>query len=77
MADRAPVGCDPVSALVPDHAPDAVQAVALVDAQERADALPLAILLGAALNRMVGGVALTDTEADCRALPPGPVQVNV
>jgi hypothetical protein len=77
LADRGPVGCDPVGALVPDQAPDAAQEVASVDDQDRADALPLAILLGEALNRMVGGVALTDTVADCAALPPGPVQVNV
>jgi hypothetical protein len=49
----------------------------LVDDQERADVLPLAMLLGDALNRIVGGVALTDTVADWAALPPGPVQVNV
>jgi hypothetical protein len=77
LADRAPVGCDPVSALVPDHAPDAVQEVALTEDHDKTEALPLTILLGAALNRMLGGVALTDTEADCAALPPGPVQVNV
>ena len=77
MADRAPVDCDPVGALVPDHAPEALQEVASTDDQDKADALPLAILLGEALNRTVGGAALTDTVADCAALPPGPVQVNV
>jgi hypothetical protein len=77
FADKAPVDWDPVSPLVPDHAPDAVQAVALVDDQVTDDALPLAILLGEALNRTVGGVAFTETVADCAALPPGPVQVNV
>ena len=77
MADRGPVGCDPVGALVPDHAPEAVQEVASTDDQDRTDALPLAILLGEALSLTVGGVALTDTVADCTALPPGPVQVNV
>jgi hypothetical protein len=77
FADKTPVDWDPVGPLVPDHAPDAVQAVALVDDQVTDDALPLAILLGEALNRTVGGVALTETVADCAALPPGPVQVNV
>ena len=77
LADRGPVGCDPVGALVPDHAPEAVQEVASTDDQDRTDALPLAMLLGEALSFTVGGVALTDTAADCAALPPGPVQVNV
>ena len=77
FADRGPVGCDPVSALVPDHAPEAVHEVASTDDQDRTDALPLAMLLGEALSFTVGGVALTDTVADCAALPPGPVQVNV
>ena len=77
LADRGPVGCDPVGALVPDHAPEAVQEVASTDDQDRTEALPLAILLGEALSLTVGGVALTDTVADCAALPPGPVQVKV
>jgi hypothetical protein len=77
FADKAPVDWDPVSPLLPDHALDAVQEVALVDDQVTEDALPLAILLGEALSRTVGGVALTDTVADCAALPPGPEQVNV
>jgi hypothetical protein len=63
--------------LLPDQAPEAVQAVALADDQDKVDALPLVMLLGDAFNWMVGGVALTETVADCWALPPGPVQIKV
>jgi hypothetical protein len=62
--------------LLPDHAPEAVQEVALADDQDKVDPLPLVILLGDAVNWIVGAVALTETVADCWALPPGPVQVK-
>ena len=41
------------------------------------DALPLVIELGFAPSVTVGADALTDTVADCAALPPAPVQVSV
>jgi hypothetical protein len=63
--------------LLPDQAPEAVQAVALVDDQVIVDALPLVTVLGFALKLMLGAAALTETVADCAALPPGPVQVRV
>jgi hypothetical protein len=45
----------------------------------RVDPLPLLTVLGLADRATVGAdwVAETDTVADCWALPPGPVQVNV
>ena len=39
--------------------------------------LPLAMVLGLAANVTVGAGGVTDTVADCVALPPAPVQVNV
>jgi hypothetical protein len=62
--------------LLPDHAPEAVQDVALVEDQFRVELLPLVIELGFTLNATVGAGCLTDTAADCEALPPGPVQVS-
>lgn len=60
--------------MAPDQAPDATQAVAWVDDQARDAASPLVIELGLTLTLTVGAGALTETVADCAALPPGPVQ---
>ena len=76
MALRAPVDCEPLEALVPDQAPEAVQAVALLADQVKAALLPLAIVLGLADNATVGAGGVTDTVVDCVALPPAPVQVS-
>ena len=70
--------CDPVSALAPDHAPDALHEVELLDDQVRVDALPVATVLGLALKLTVTvGFALTVTVAVCAAVPPAPLQVRV
>jgi hypothetical protein len=75
---KAPVDCEAVIALLPDHEPPATQAVALLAAQVRVDELPLAIVLGLALKlTVVFGLALTVTVADCEAVPPLPVHVSV
>ena len=67
-----------MTGLVPDQEPEAVQAVALVADQVRAALLPLATVLGFAARLMVGTGCVTDTVADCAALPPPlPVHVNV
>jgi hypothetical protein len=71
------VDCEPVAALAPDQAPDAVQAVALVADQVSVELLPLATVLGLAEKVMVGTGCVTDTVADCAALPPLPVQLRV
>jgi hypothetical protein len=62
--------------LVPDQAPEAVQEVALVAAQVNVELLPLATVLGLAVSVKVGAGEVTDTVADCVALPPVPVQVS-
>jgi hypothetical protein len=78
LAVSAPVDCEPVSGIVPDQAPEAVQEVALLDDHVSVDALPLLMVLGLALRFTVAaGFALTLTVADCDALPPAPVQVSV
>ena len=68
--------CVPVSALVPDQDPEAVQAVALVADQVSVELPPLATVLGLAARLMVGKGCVTETVADCAALPPVPVQVS-
>jgi hypothetical protein len=62
--------------LLPDHAPDAVQAVALVVDQFKVAVPPLVMVLGEALRVTVGDADRMDTVADCPAFPPGPVQVS-
>ena len=72
------VPTEPVIALVPDQAPEAVQAVALVADQISVLGLPLATLLGLAESVTLGAGCDTDTVTDCEALlPPAPVQVRV
>jgi hypothetical protein len=48
------VDCEPDTALAPDHAPEAVQAVALVADQLRVALLPLATVLGLADKLTLG-----------------------
>lgn len=70
--------CEPFTALLPDHAPEAVHEVALLDVQDKVELAPRAMVLGAALMLTVGVCfGLTVTVADCTALPPAPVQVSV
>ena len=77
MAVRAPVDWEPLVGFAPDQAPLAVHAVALVDDQLKVELAPLAMALGPALKLTVGVGAVTETVADCVALPPVPVQVRV
>jgi len=73
-----PVDWEPRKACAPDHAPEAVQAVALLDDQVRVAPEPLATVLGLALKVTVAvGFGLTVTVVDWTALPPAPVQVSV
>jgi hypothetical protein len=62
--------------LLPDHPPEAVQAVAFVEVQERVEAAPLFTVLGLAEKLTVGAGVLAETVVDWVALPPGPVQVS-
>jgi hypothetical protein len=64
LAESTPVDCEPLTALVPLHAPDAVQAVAFDADQVSVELVPLAIELGAALIKTVGAGELTETMAD-------------
>ena len=73
----APVDCEPLAALVPDQAPEAVHEVALEELQVNVELLPLATVLGLAAKVTVGAGCVTDTVADCAELPPLPVQVRV
>ncbi len=77
FALRAPVDCEPLAALAPAQAPDAVHAEALLEDQVRVALLPLATVLGLAASATVGAGGVTDTVIDCVALPPAPVQVSV
>jgi hypothetical protein len=74
LAVSAPVACEPVTALLPDQAPEAVHEVALAADQFNVEPLPLATVLGFAASVTVGAGEVTDTVADCVALPPEPVQ---
>ena len=76
LAVSVPVVCDPLTALLPDQAPEAVQEVALVDDQLNTEALPRATVLGLAVKVTIGAGAVTETVADCVALPAVPVQVS-
>jgi hypothetical protein len=67
----------PLSGSLPPQAPEAVQAVALVEDQFNAVLPPLATLLEPTLRDTLGGADDTVTVADCDAEPPGPVQVSV
>jgi len=70
------VDCEPLAALLPDQAPDAVHEVALVADQVRVELPPLATVLGLAAKVTVGVGEVTVTVADCDAFPPLPVQVS-
>jgi hypothetical protein len=77
----APVDCEPLVALVPDHAPDAVQVSALVDDQVSVEDPPLATEVGFAASDTVGaggggGVPETATVAEALVIPPAPVQIR-
>ena len=73
----APVDCEPLVALLPDQAPDAVQEVALAEDQLKVELPPVVIELGLTVSLTVGAGGVTETVADCDAEPPGPVQVKV
>jgi hypothetical protein len=70
------VVCEPVVALLPLQPPDAVQEVALVEDQVNVDVAPLSTVLGFVLRVTAGAALVTETVADCAALPPLPVQVS-
>ncbi len=77
VALRAAVACDPVVASAPLQPPEALQEVAFVDDQVNVEVAPLFTVVGFALKVTAGAGVLTDTVADCAALPPAPLQVSV
>jgi hypothetical protein len=77
VAVRAGVDCEPAVASEPLQPPEAVQAVALVDDHVNAEVVPLLMVVGFAVRVTAGAGAVTDTVADCAALPPLPLQVKV
>jgi len=73
----APVDWVPATALAPDQAPEARHEVAFVADHVSVALPPLFKALGPTLSVTVGADALTETVADCAALPPLPVHVSV
>ena len=71
----APVVCVPLVAFVPLQPLEAVQEVTLVDDHFKVEAPPLLTVLGLAERVTAGAARVTETVADCVALPPVPVQV--
>jgi hypothetical protein len=65
----------PLVDIAPLQPPEAVQEVALVDDHVKVDAPPLLTVLGLAERVTTGADWVTETVADCVALPPVPVHV--
>ena len=76
VAVRAAVVCEPVVASAPLQPPEAVQAVAFVADQVSAEVAPFLTVAGFAVSVTAGAGEVTDTVADCAALPPLPLQVR-
>ncbi len=74
----APVEDEPLVALLPDQAPEALHEVALVADQLNVELAPLTMVLGLAVTATVGAEAAAFTEivTVCIALPPAPLQVS-
>jgi hypothetical protein len=64
VAVRVEVVDEPLIDSDPLHPPEAVQEVAFVEDQVRADVAPLFTVLGFAVRLTAGGVLVTDTVAD-------------
>lgn len=79
LAESVPVDSEPDVALLPDHPPEAVHKVALVELHVNVAEPPLGTVVGLAANVSVGagGAASTVTVTDRVAAPPGPVQDKV
>jgi hypothetical protein len=76
VALSAPVDWLPEIAFAPDQAPDAAHEVAFVADHVSVALPPLLMALGPTLSVTAGADALTETVADCAALPPAPVHVR-
>ncbi len=69
---RAPVDCEPLTAMAPDQAPEAVQAVALPDDHVKVELPRLLIVVGEAARVTVGAGRW---QRRTSALPPEGVQL--
>lgn len=72
----APEDCEPLSALVPGHAPEPEHEVAFFADQVNVVEAPELTVLGLAVSVIEGAKAETVTIADCVAAPPVPVHVS-
>ena len=77
VAVSAGVVCEPLAGSVPLQPFEALQDVAFMDDQVNIEVAPLCTVVGLAPKLTTGAGAVTDTVADCPALPPAPVQVSV
>ena len=76
LADRTGVVLEPLMGSLPLQPPEAEQDVAWVEVQVNVELAPLLTVLGFADRVTAGAGVVTDTVADCVALPPVPVQVR-
>jgi hypothetical protein len=76
LDESAAVVCDPLAGRPPVQPPEAAHEVALVADQLKVATPPFATVLGAAFSVTTGAAALTETLADCDAVPPVPVHVS-
>ncbi|HMH17821.1 MAG TPA: hypothetical protein VK572_06695, partial [Burkholderiales bacterium] len=73
---NASVNCEPLVALLPAHAPEATQEVALVEDQVSVAAPPLVTDAGLTASDAVGAGGVTVTVADALPVPPAPVHAS-
>jgi hypothetical protein len=74
LAVRAGVVLEPLVPSLPLQPPEAVHEVAWVEDQLKTVVAPLFTVVGLADSVTAGAGVVTDTVADCAALPPAPVQ---
>jgi len=77
VALSAAVTWEPDVAWAPLQPSEALHEVAFVDDQVKVEVAPLFTVVGFAAKVTAGAGVLTDTVADCAALPPAPLQVSV
>jgi hypothetical protein len=73
---RAEVVCEPLVGSDPLQPPEARHDVAPLEDQVNIDTAPLCAVLGFAERLTAGAAGVTETVADCVALPPAPVHVS-
>jgi hypothetical protein len=76
VAVKADVVFEPLIGSDPLHPPEALQDVALVEDQVSVDVAPFLTVLGFVVSVTAGGDCVTETVADCVALPPAPLHIS-